>query len=136
MLSVDLKKIADIWPLISNVIAVPRSEQEYDHAVAFLDELIDEVGEEENHPLASLMDTLGTLIETYEEDYYPISSVTGIDVLKFLMEEHQLTSSSLSEIGDEKFVADLLAGKRELSLENIRALSKRFGVLAATFIDV
>lgn len=34
--------------------------------VALLDELIDEVGENESHPLASLMEILGVLIEHYE----------------------------------------------------------------------
>ena len=36
-----------------------------------LDELIDEVGEDETHPLASLMEILGVLIEHYEEAYVP-----------------------------------------------------------------
>jgi HTH-type transcriptional regulator/antitoxin HigA len=39
--------------------------------VAFLDALIDEVGEEETHPLASLMEVIGVLIERYEEDHVP-----------------------------------------------------------------
>lgn len=34
--------------------------------VALLDGVIDEVGEDEYHPLASLMETLGSLVETYE----------------------------------------------------------------------
>ena len=33
--------------------------------------LTDEVGENENHPLASLMDVLGVLIEKYEDDQVP-----------------------------------------------------------------
>ena len=37
----------------------------------FLDALIDEVGEEETHPLASLMEVIGVLIERYEEEHVP-----------------------------------------------------------------
>jgi HTH-type transcriptional regulator/antitoxin HigA len=37
----------------------------------FLDALIDEAGEEETHPLASLMEVVGVLIERYEEEYVP-----------------------------------------------------------------
>lgn len=33
-----------------------------------LDNLIDEIGENENHPLASLMEILGILIENYEQE--------------------------------------------------------------------
>jgi HTH-type transcriptional regulator/antitoxin HigA len=40
-------------------------------AVALLDFLIDEVDEDESHPLASLMEMLGVLIEKYEDDHVP-----------------------------------------------------------------
>ncbi len=36
-----------------------------------LDELVDHVGEDENHPLASLMELLGVLIEKYEDEHVP-----------------------------------------------------------------
>lgn len=39
--------------------------------MAFLDELIDIVQEDENHPLASLMELVGTLIEKYESEHVP-----------------------------------------------------------------
>ncbi len=59
---------------------------------------------------------------------------TGIDVLKFLMDEHGLAPSDLPEIGDKAVVSDLIAGKRQLDVENIKSLSKRFGLSPATFI--
>jgi HTH-type transcriptional regulator / antitoxin HigA len=51
---------------ISETVFVPRSEAEYKRLAAMLDNLIDEVGEDETHPLASLMDVLSALIENYE----------------------------------------------------------------------
>ncbi|WP_256891018.1 hypothetical protein [Cylindrospermopsis raciborskii] len=36
-----------------------------------LDNLIDEVGEDETHPLASLMEIIGVLIEQYENQNIP-----------------------------------------------------------------
>jgi HTH-type transcriptional regulator/antitoxin HigA len=39
--------------------------------VAVLDRLIDEVGEDENHRLASLMEVVGALIERYEAEKVP-----------------------------------------------------------------
>ena len=44
---------------------------EYDRIVALLDNLIDEVGEDERHPLASLMGLLSVLIERYEAEHVP-----------------------------------------------------------------
>ena len=67
----DLKKAASFWPKLSDTIFVPRTEIEYNRLVAMLDELIDEVGENEAHPLASLMDVIGVLVEKYEDAYVP-----------------------------------------------------------------
>ncbi len=39
----------------------------YEKLVELLDKLIDEVGEDESHPLASLMELIGVLIENYED---------------------------------------------------------------------
>ncbi|EDZ66265.1 hypothetical protein NOC27_2945 [Nitrosococcus oceani AFC27] len=51
------------------MIYVPHTEEEYERLVSFLDSLIDEVGEDEAHPLASLMEIVGVLIERYEEEH-------------------------------------------------------------------
>ena len=48
---------------------VPHSEEEYQRLVALLDSLIDRVGEDETHLLASLMEIVGTLIEQYEDEH-------------------------------------------------------------------
>lgn len=44
---------------------------EIDQLVDILDQLIDEVGENESHPLASLMEIIGVLIEKYEDEHVP-----------------------------------------------------------------
>jgi len=53
------------------VIHVLHNEQDYQQAVDLLDSLIDIVGENENHPLASLIELVGVLIEQYEDIYVP-----------------------------------------------------------------
>ena len=68
---IDLKTTANLWPKLSNTIFVPRTESEYNRLVAMLDELIDEVGENEAHPLASLMEIIGVMIEHYENATVP-----------------------------------------------------------------
>ena len=60
------------WPEMANSVFVPHSEDEYRRLVAFLDGLIDEVGEEGNSPLwPRLMEILGVLIEQYEAEHVP-----------------------------------------------------------------
>ncbi len=53
------------------MLFIPRTESEYQQLVTLLDNLIDEVGENENHPLASLMEIVGVLIENYEQENIP-----------------------------------------------------------------
>ena len=61
----------DVWPMLTPVVFVPHTEREYQRLVAVLDDLIDVVGEDENHPLASLMEVIGVLIEKYEAEHVP-----------------------------------------------------------------
>lgn len=53
------------------------SDQFAERLVGALDELIDIVGEDENHPLASLMDVVGALIEKYEDEHVPELEADG-----------------------------------------------------------
>lgn len=46
-------------------------QREYDSLVQMLDALIDVVGEDETHPLASFMEIIGVLIEKYEDEHVP-----------------------------------------------------------------
>lgn len=106
----------------------------YARLVRLLDSLIDEVGNDEAHPLASLMETIGTLVETYESSTLPEMPGSPIDALKALMEEHGLAQSDLREIGTQGVVSELLAGKRQLNLRQVRLLSERFKVSPAVFV--
>ena len=121
------------WSQVSPLLQI-RNEQEYDLAIERLNGLIDEVGTDEQHPLYSLLDTLGTVIHAYEERYHPMPECKGPDLLRFLMEEHGLTQSDLPEVGSQGVVSEILAGKRELNVRHMRALSKRFKVSPAVFI--
>ena len=64
-------KAVDAWAPLAGTVFVPHTEEEYNRIVALLDELIDEVGENERHPLASMMEILGVLIEYYENAHVP-----------------------------------------------------------------
>lgn len=71
MSTAQLERITENWKGLSPVLRVPHTEAEYEALVTFLDELIDAVGEDENHPLAGLMDVVGSLIETWESAHVP-----------------------------------------------------------------
>jgi HTH-type transcriptional regulator/antitoxin HigA len=67
----DVERIEKVWPSVQDLLFVPHNEQEYLRLVALLDALIDEVGEDEAHPLASLMELVGVLVEKYEGEHIP-----------------------------------------------------------------
>ena len=65
------RELEAVWSPVSSLLFVPHTEAEYERLVAVLDDLTDTVGEDEHHPLASLMDVIGVLIEKYEDDHVP-----------------------------------------------------------------
>ena len=67
----DLAEVTTAWAALAGTVFVPHTKEEYNEIVALLDQLIDEVGEDENHPLASLLEVLGVLIEQYENAHVP-----------------------------------------------------------------
>ncbi len=69
--NLDVNKTVDAWLCLANTIYVAHSEDEYRKLVALLDLLVDEVGENESHPLASLMEIVAVLIEKYEDEHVP-----------------------------------------------------------------
>ena len=127
------KNLQQHWLALRPLLAI-RNEEQYEQAVEHLNDLIDEIGTDATHPLYELLDTLGTLIHAYEERHHAIPDCSGREMLGFFMEEHGLTQASFPEIGSQGIVAEVLRGKRELNVEHIRALAKRFHVSPAVFI--
>ena len=130
----QLENISKVWPTIKSVFSVPHSEKEYLELVKTLDSLVDEVGNNERHKLAPVMETIGNLIENYESREYQIKEASPVDALKYLMQEHGLKQSELKEIGSQGVVSEVLSGKRSLNLEQIKKVSNRFHVSPLVFI--
>jgi HTH-type transcriptional regulator/antitoxin HigA len=113
---------------------VPTNEAEYNQLVKLLDEITDLVRDDESHPLANLMDVVGVLIETYENEHVPEPTSDPVSVLKYLMEEYNLKQKDLGELGSQGVVSEILSGKRELNVRQIKALSERFKVPVSVFV--
>ncbi|MFO5437517.1 MAG: hypothetical protein ACLBM4_02270, partial [Dolichospermum sp.] len=69
--TLNITQTITAWSSIAENIFVPHTEEEYEHLVNILDTLIDQIGEDETHPLASLMEVIGVLIENYENEHIP-----------------------------------------------------------------
>ncbi|MDX6444067.1 MAG: HTH-type transcriptional regulator / antitoxin HigA [Blastocatellia bacterium] len=69
MQNLDVNKTAAAWAPLSRRLFVPHTETEYQQLVSLLDTLVDEVGEDESHRLASFMEVVGILVEKYENEH-------------------------------------------------------------------
>ena len=135
----DRSVIAEItsrFQALSSVVPLHaiRNDADYEKAVAALNRLLDAGAANENHPLADLVNTLGSLIGEYDDAHYPAQEVSPLAMLRFLMTEHSLTQSDLPEIGSQGVVSEILSGKRDLNVRQIKALSGRFHVPPGVFV--
>ncbi len=133
---IDVKNLLPAWENFraATDIAPIRDKRHCLRMTKILEAVLDETQGNEKHPAVGLVDIIGDLIENYEARHHPLLDVSGIQALKFLMEQHGLKQGDLTELGSQGVVSEILTGKRELNIRQVRALSTRFGVSAATFL--
>ncbi|MCW7490896.1 helix-turn-helix domain-containing protein [Leptospira meyeri] len=130
----EIEKVKNVWHDVKDILSVPHTDKQYKKLVRVLDELIDEVGNDEKHQLAPLLETVGNLIEEYENDHFIQPNAEPIDVLKYLMQENNLTQKDLSALGSQGVVSEILNGKRDLNVRQIKALAEMFKIAPSVFI--
>lgn len=136
MTAIQISGAAEAWQQLQQFVpfSAIHSEQQYERALEALDALLEASGNDENHSLADMIDTLGGLIHVFEEEHYPMTDARGVDAVRLLMQEHGLTQAELPEIGSQGIVSEVLSGKRELNLRMVRCLSERFRLDPKVFI--
>ena len=125
----DYRRIRQQIPL-----GVLHTKTEYDRAVAVLDDILDEIGRQETHALTDLAETLALSIEAYEDIHVAMPDASGPEILRSLMEEHELAQTDMPEIGSQGVVSEILSGKRDLNVRQITQLAARFGVSPSVFM--
>lgn len=111
-----------------------RTMREYEKATNVLNQLLDAGAADEAHALADLAATLAEIIADYEQAHYPNEEVSSCAMLRFLMDQHQLTQSDLPEVGTQGVVSEVLRGIRELNVRQIKAVSARFKISPAALL--
>ena len=136
MLATEMDRIMQEYRRLRAVVPLGsiRTKKEYERAIGLLDAILDEIGEDEKHPMAELADAVGVFVERYEAEHSPIPAGKPADVLRFLMAENGLRQSDFPEIGSQGVVSEILSNKRELNTRQIRKLAKRFCVSPAVFV--
>jgi len=111
-----------------------RDKADYDNAIEMLDSL---VGFRLNQDQTDYVEVMTTLVGAYEDAHHAIdtSDISGLDSLKFLLEQSGMTASDLGNLlGNRSLGSKILRGERELSKAHLRILADRFKVNAGLFL--
>jgi|SRR5580700_2413137 len=119
--------------LAKTLPAVIHSEKENERYTSLLDEL-DRKGSKLSTAEQRLADLLTLLIEDFEERHYALKPATPIAALEELMAANDLQQKDLLDIfSTPSIISEVLSGKRKLTTEHIRKLSRRFHVSPELF---
>jgi HTH-type transcriptional regulator/antitoxin HigA len=120
--------------LLTNTLpALIRSETENERYIALLAEF-DRKGNRMSAAERRMAELLTLLIEDFEEKHYALKAASAVDVLKELMLANKLKQKDLVDIfATPSIVSEVLRGKRQLTTEHIRRLSRRFHVSPEVF---
>ena len=130
-----IRSAIEHWSQVAPLLTPPRTKAEFERLVEALDEVLDAGGADEQNPLASFADHLGSLIADYETAHRPKREMPVTKFLRELIKQHGLKQSDLPEIGTQSVVSEVLSGKRKLNVRQVSALSKRFRLPADAFIQ-
>jgi len=110
-----------------------KTEQDYDDALARIDQLMDS---ELGTPKGDELDVLSVLVEKYEDINHPIEAPNPIEAIRFKMEQFGLKDKDLIEyIGQSGRVSEVMSYKRKLTLTMIRNLEKGLNISAKSLIE-
>lgn len=114
----------DVWPI--------RSREDHEAALREIDRLW---GAAEGTEDGDKLDVMVTLVERYEEVGFPMPRTTPLGVLKFAMEESERSQVDLANLlGSRSRASEILSGKRDLTLEQIRLLQVEWRIPAGALI--
>ncbi len=103
-----------------------KSNDDYERALKDIEALW---GAPEGSPRGDKLDVLATLVEAYEAKYFPIEAPDPVSAIEFRMEQQGLTRKDLEGIvGSRARIAEVLSGKRNLSIAMIRRLNEALNI--------
>lgn len=132
----DMQAILAAWRPLRDLmgVGVVRTAQDYARANALIERIIDEVGEDEHHPLAEVLDLIDDQVSAFEARTVDIPDAPPREVLTFLMESQGLRQEDLADCAPQGRISDILNGRRTISKGIAKALAQRFGVRADAFL--
>src|SRR5258708_3441246 len=132
-LTVDPRKYIRLANRI--VVKAIETEEEYDHMVAAVEQLMNK-GEDRLSPEeAALLETMAILVQAYDDRRHPLPPVAPNEMLAYLMESSGRAARDLLPVFSTRGrVSEGLSGKRAISKEQAKKLASVFKVAVDLFI--
>lgn len=135
-----LDTLKGVWyrtpPEVRTLLTPINSEEQYQNALQAFELLLPDI-EGETPPsdeALELFNTIGEHLRVYEQQKMQAPSVSGSELLRFLMQQHGLKQSDVPELGSQGVVSEILNGKRTLNLRQAKALGSRFKLEYTAFL--
>jgi len=109
-------------------------ETDYRHAMSLLELIWDVVGDQEQHPLGSLLGLLASMISDYEKVHYPLGNAKPHELLCFLIEQGERRPADFSGILEPAELEEILAGRRDIDEKTAIQLAALFNVTPQIFL--
>ncbi len=108
----------------------------YEEALELIENLLEEAEDSPDDPLNAVIEILSHAIEAYESkddvlvafEKLVTDQPADLAMLRLLMDQHDLGTADIPEIGSKSMVSRVLSGERGLSKKHIQVLSERFGI--------
>jgi len=126
-------KLIELFPL-----QPITTKTQHEHSLKIIEKLITHTNQNSHTDSGAelYLKTLSELVHQYEKSQLKATSVSGAEMLAYLMQLKGLTQTDLSkELGGQSVVSKILRGERELNLRQIKALAKRFKISPDVFIS-
>jgi HTH-type transcriptional regulator/antitoxin HigA len=131
------KEVEAAWKVLHAALGLSTPIQDEAHYLRlseFAESLADALPDDASEPLWGLVTLIAERTSEFEARAHPLPDLEPREVLRELMAEWGLKQRDLSEVGSQSVVSEILGGKRELNLRQVKALAKRFNVSPDVFI--
>lgn len=109
-----------------------NSEEELEATQQIIDSLLDQKNLTKDE--RDYLHLLGLLVSEYEDEHYPIPDIYGVDLLKVLIAEKQLSNEDIIFIFEnEQNLQNILNNKQSITLNQIQKLADFFHISPSLF---
>jgi HTH-type transcriptional regulator/antitoxin HigA len=134
--AIDFKSIPRTYTELFNMHMIRPIHDKigYDNAIEILDAM---AGHKLNVEQEDYFEALSSLVEVYERQHVPAPKVSGLNLVRHLLEANDLSAADLSRLlgRDRSLGVRILSGERQLTVAHIKKLVGRFGIPAQAFIE-